>query len=105
MIETNDDGTGAANRVSPEHDWPGSTHVGNTVVVDDAEQFGFFDAIDGLGLLVMIDQHYPFRVGSQQVGTREIAEQFALGIDDRQGAAASQSTLDFAHLIFGMAVI
>src|SRR6266567_1687478 len=48
MIESSDNGACTANRVGPEHDGPVSMDVGNAMMVDNAQQFGLFDALDGL---------------------------------------------------------
>ncbi len=80
-------------------------HVGDAVMIDDAQQFGFLDAIDGLRLLVVIDQDHALGACVEQIGTREVADQLALGIDDRQRTPPRQHLLHLAHQVFGMAGI
>src|SRR6266567_2003329 len=48
MVESYDNSAGAANGVGSEHDGPVGMDVGNAMMVDNTQQFGLFDAIDGL---------------------------------------------------------
>ena len=50
VIQAGDDGACAAYRVGAEHDWPVGMHIGDAVMIDDAQQFRFIDAIHRLRL-------------------------------------------------------
>src|SRR5215469_6369446 len=67
MIESCDNCACAANGIGPEHDWLVGMDVRNAVMVDDAQQFGLFDAINGLRLFIVIHQYYTFRSSIKQV--------------------------------------
>src|SRR5713226_10783967 len=103
VIQARDYGACAAYRVGAEHDWPVGMYIGDAVMIDDAQQIRFIDAIYRLRLLVMIDKDNAFGASVEQIAAREVANQLSLVINHRQRAPASQLVLHFAHLVFGVA--
>jgi len=55
-IKVGDDGGGAANGIVFEGDGAFGLEVAKTVVVDNFEDLGLFDTVDGLGFFVVVQE-------------------------------------------------
>ena len=89
LIHGGDDGVGAAHRLVADGDRLPGLDVRQTVVVDDAQDLRLIDAGDGLGQLVVVNQHHLLAPRLQQVIPGQGAHHLLLVIQDGVAAVAA----------------
>src|SRR5258708_16103109 len=70
-------------------------HIGDAVMIDDAQQFGFIDAVYCLRLLVVINQDNSFWAMVKHIGARAKACELAIITHHPQRAAPAQGLIPF----------
>src|SRR5699024_4922885 len=95
-----EDGGRAAHRHVAEIDGAGGLQAADAVVVDDLQDIGLFQAVHGLGALVMIDEDQLFAVQVQQVAAGHHAAVFAVFVQDGK-IAVPHAGHDFARVLAG----